>query len=208
MKLFDKDSPWIRLIDNLGNLVLLNLLYLLFCLPLVTAPAATTALYSCTLSMNRREPLELSRFFRVFKQDFLISLKAGLVLLLLGALLALDYLLLGRMRELPMLFVYLLYVFLFLLACEILYVFPLIARFDNSLKQYFRLGLAFALRYLPRTLTMLAAAALPVLLFLLNAELALRLMIFWVMFGVALTAYVNSRLLTGIFARYEPGDEN
>ena len=29
MKLFKTNSPWIRLIDNIGSLVLLNLLYLL-----------------------------------------------------------------------------------------------------------------------------------------------------------------------------------
>ena len=82
MKLFQTNSPWIRLIDNIGSLVLLNLLYLLCCLPVVTAPAATTALYSCTLCMARREPLELSRFFRVFMQALLPSLTAGALLLL------------------------------------------------------------------------------------------------------------------------------
>ena len=90
MKLFQSDSPWIRLIDNMGNLVLLNLMFLLCCLPVVTAPAAVTALYSCTLCMARREKLELSRFWQVWKREFVVSLKAGGLIFALAALLALD----------------------------------------------------------------------------------------------------------------------
>ncbi len=203
MKLFQKDSPWIRLIDNFGNLTLLNLLYLLFCLPIVTIGPATTALYSCTLCMARHEPLELSRFRRAFRQDFVLSLKAWLMLLAVGALLAADYFLLRKRPELPSILSYLLYILCFFTACLWLYLFPLIARFTNSLGQYVRLALALALRNLPRTLLMLAMTALPGILFLLNAELALRLMIFWILFAVAMTAYFNSLLMRRSFAALE-----
>ena len=203
MKLFQTNSPGIRLIDNIGSLVLLNLLYLLCCLPVVTAPAATTALYSCTLCMARREPLELSRFFRVFKQEFLPSLKAGALLLLVGGALAADAVLLRRMAF-PAVLRWGAYALLFLVGGMAMYLFPLIARFENTLKQYLKLSLAMAIRHLPQTVFMLALAALPVILFLVNADLALRLMIFWVLFGAALCAWIDAKLLCRIFARYEP----
>ena len=203
MKLFQKDSPWIRLIDNIGNLTLLNLLYLLFCLPVVTIGPATTALYSCTLCMARHETLELSRFRRVFRREFVLSLKLWLGLLLVGALLAADYFFLKDRPELPAALNYLLYALLFFAACLTLYVFPLIARFTNTPGQYIALSLALALRNLPKTLLMLALTALPAILFLLNAELALRLMIFWIVFGMALTAFFNSFFLSRIFAGRE-----
>ena len=61
-----------------------------------------------------------------------------------------------------------------------------------------------AIRHLPQTVFMLALVALPVILFLVNADLALRLMIFWVLFGAALCAWIDAKLLCRIFARYEP----
>ena len=203
MKLFQSDSPWIRLIDNMGNLVLLNLMFLLCCLPVVTAPAAVTALYSCTLCMARREKLELSRFWQVWKREFVVSLKAGGLIFALAALLALDGYYLKLNPAAPAFLRYGLYVLAFFAGCLALYLFPLIARFTNTIPQYVRLSLALALRYLPKTLLMMLAVCLPVLLFLWNAELALRLMIFWLLFGIALTAFFNSGLLKGIFAVLE-----
>ncbi|MBQ7473165.1 MAG: DUF624 domain-containing protein [Oscillospiraceae bacterium] len=203
MKLFQSDSPWIRLIDNMGNLVLLNLMFLLCCLPVVTAPAAVTALYSCTLCMARREKLELSRFWQVWKREFVVSLKAGGLIFALAALLALDGYYLKLNPAAPAFLRYGLYVLAFFAGCLALYLFPLIARFTNTIPQYVRLSLALALRYLPKTLLMMLAVCLPALLFLWNAELALRLMIFWLLFGFALTAFFNSGLLRGIFAALE-----
>ena len=43
MKLFDHDGPLMRALTYLGNLILLNLVYLLCCLPVVTAGAASAA---------------------------------------------------------------------------------------------------------------------------------------------------------------------
>lgn len=203
MKLFQKDSPWIRLIDNFGNLTLLNLMYLLFCLPVVTIGPATTALYSCTLCMARKEKLELSRFRRVFKQEFTVSLKAWLTLLLVGGLLVADYLFLNRRPEMPRVASYFLYLLVFFAASVLLYIFPLIARFTNTLGQYFRLSLALALKNLPQTMLMLAVISLPFILFLLNAELALRLMIFWILFAIALTSFFCSSFLCKIFSELE-----
>ena len=48
MKLFDHDGPLMRALTYLGNLILLNLVFLLCCLPVVTAGAACAALYTVT----------------------------------------------------------------------------------------------------------------------------------------------------------------
>lgn len=203
MKLFQKDSPWIRLIDNMGNLVLLNLMFVLFCLPVVTIPAAVTALYSCTLCMSRREELELSRFRRVFREEFLMSLKAGLVIAVLTALLVLDWRFMSANPNLPSILRYLLYVLCFLTACIALYTFPLISRFEGTLKGYIRLSLALASQNMPQTLLMLLASALPAILYWYNSGLALRLTIIWLLFGFALTAYFNAGLLRTAFWQLE-----
>ena len=61
----------------------LNMLFLLFCLPVVTIPAAMTAMGGVTLTMVRDENHFLFQdFWRVFKREFGRSLGAGWLLLL------------------------------------------------------------------------------------------------------------------------------
>ena len=48
--LFNYDNPVWRFIGKLGDLVLLNLLWLICCIPVFTAGAATTAVYYVTLN--------------------------------------------------------------------------------------------------------------------------------------------------------------
>ena len=44
MKLFSPDSKFMRAMSTLGDLMLLNLVFLLCCIPVVTVGAAVTAL--------------------------------------------------------------------------------------------------------------------------------------------------------------------
>ena len=44
MKLFDKDSKFIKAIDIIGDLTLLNLTFVLACIPILTIPAAVTSI--------------------------------------------------------------------------------------------------------------------------------------------------------------------
>ena len=55
-------------------LIVWNLLFLLCCLPVVTAPAAATALACVCQGMLLEEPRLFRRFFRSFRQNFLPSL--------------------------------------------------------------------------------------------------------------------------------------
>ena len=65
------------------ELLKLNMLFLLFCLPVVTIPAAITAMSGITLTMVRDENHFLWQdFLRVFKREFGRSLAAGWIVLL------------------------------------------------------------------------------------------------------------------------------
>ena len=60
MKLFSPDSKFMRAMSRLGDLLLLNLVFLLCCLPLVTVGAAQTALYTvCFRLIRDQEPRPL-----------------------------------------------------------------------------------------------------------------------------------------------------
>ena len=54
MKFFSLENPIWKFIGNLADFFLLSCLWYLCCLPVVTAGAATTALYYVTLKMGPR----------------------------------------------------------------------------------------------------------------------------------------------------------
>lgn len=70
--------------ENLWELVQLNLLFLLTCVPLVTIGPALTALDACfsdILQKQRRDEPILPRYFAAFRSRFLAALPWGLTLL-------------------------------------------------------------------------------------------------------------------------------
>ena len=65
--------------DHIGLLVLANLLWVVLCLPVVTAPAATAGLFHLAREVARGKDASLHDFFVGFRTRFLPALKLGLV---------------------------------------------------------------------------------------------------------------------------------
>lgn len=63
------------------TLIKLNLVFFVFCLPLISIPAALTAMTKVSILLQREEPVSvLSDFFQAFRDEFFCSLLCGLVL--------------------------------------------------------------------------------------------------------------------------------
>lgn len=88
---FKPDNPVFRSLGRLGDLVGLNVLWLLCCLPVVTAGAATTALFYVARKMALGETCFVRRdFFRSFRANWKQGALLGLGFLLTGALFFFD----------------------------------------------------------------------------------------------------------------------
>lgn len=81
------------------------------------------------------------------------------------------------------------------------YVYPLLAQFDNSIKNTLKNACLLAIGSLPYSLVMAALNLLPVALFLFATSFFFRTAIFWVLIGGALVAFANSWLLRKVFKR-------
>lgn len=151
------------LLHNLCELVQLNLLFLLFCLPVVTAPAACTAMSRVTLSMVRGRSYRLWREFTgAFRAEWRASTAAGIVLFggVAASVCALAvyaealsrgpvfYLLLGLSA-----------LFLLLLTMMSGYTFPMLALVELPLGRVLRNALLLSLIRLGPNLAALAAMA-------------------------------------------------
>lgn len=79
------ESPFYRLMGHVGDLVILNLLWLLCCLPVVTVGAATESMFAILHKQTAgEEPRVVFDFFRVFRRDFVQSTALGVILLAAG----------------------------------------------------------------------------------------------------------------------------
>lgn len=218
MRLFNYENRFFQFMGRIVDLVLLNLLTLLLCLPVITAGASLSAMYYCNLRYIRGEEGYLhTMFFSQFKKNFKPATVIWLAELLLGLLIYVDINILqaasaqqamaGIARPIQYLLIAFSVVALFIMQ----YLLPLVSRYENPLKQYFRNAFLIAVSYFPRTLLMAA----------IHIALVVVFMIFWVytlplyvLIAISGSGYLVMLLCQPIFKRIEenmgtdvPGEE-
>ena len=99
MKFFSYESKFSQLLLKLCNACMLNVLWFVCSLPIVTMGAATTALYYACLKLVRDEDSHVAaQFFRSFRQNFRQATQIWLILLGCGLFLGLDGYILYHLR--------------------------------------------------------------------------------------------------------------
>lgn len=207
MKLFSPDSKFMRAMSMLGDLMLLNLAFLLCCLPLVTIGASASALYTVAFRMlSGTEGRSLALFFRAFRQNLRRGIPLWLLLALAGGVAVLDIFLFSgssggiRLIELPFMLLLLLAVF------TAGYAFPLLSQFDNTVAGTLKNALFLSLGYLPRTLAVTLLNVFPFALLLIDLYLFLSVGFIWVFLYFSAAAYLNAKLLEKVFAPYREAE--
>lgn len=210
-KFFNPDSPLMRFLTKLADLMILNLLFLLSCIPVVTIGAAWTALYYVTLKMVRDEEDSIVRgFFRAFRRNWKQATILWLMVLGLGAVIVLDIRFLNAMGDSAT-------AAAMKTAVEILgvlglmvlqYLFPGLARFEASTGNTLKNACLLAVGNLPKTLLLSGAAVGAVYLSCWSNLTISVAIVVWVLMGFALMAYGNSGVLVKIFDNCLPGNKN
>ena len=206
-KLFRMDSPLMRFLTKIADLMVLNILFCVTSIPLITIGASWTALYSVTLKMVRDEEGSVSRsYFRSFRQNFRQATLLWRGVLGGLALLGLDIRVLNGMAggTAPGLLRVGVEILALLGIMVLQYLFPSLARFEASLADTLKNACMMALAHLPKTALMTAAAVGAVWITLINnTTIAVGLMV-WPLIGFSLMAFGNSGILRKIFDNYVP----
>lgn len=194
-QLFNPDNPLMRFITKLTYSVYLNILWFLCCLPVVTAGASTTALFYVTLKMARNEEGNITKeFFRAFRRNLKQATGVWLVLCALGAVLAFDGYVFYHMRFENVFWTLCTAVFCVAAAAYaivLMYIFPLLARFDNTVGAMFKNALFIGVRFLFCT-------ALMAVIYFVMLLVIVRFFTPAVIFGEGLCALLCSYLLSNI----------
>ncbi len=190
----------IDMFSRIFELLLLNLLFVVTSLPLITIGASLTALFSVNLKLVRNEESYIIReYFRAFRRDLKPASVTFLLFAVTGTLFSFNIILALQSTGLLYLITGVLsLIFLILLGVYALYYFPLLARFHYTHAE--------AARYIPRAIAgkpglflMLIAMNLPVLfLCLFSIQTLLFVLIFTLLVGAAGFTYVESIVLRAV----------
>lgn len=188
-----------RALSDLSTLVFLNILTLIFSIPIVTAGAALAAMHYVIIEMIEERGGGLpGEYWKRFKENLKNATPVWLILLAAVLFLYADYRLIGGGQlGLPRVMLIPIYAGLFVVVAIYVYVIPLTARFVYSTGAAFKNAAILAVAYFPRTIIMIAfSAVIPFLLF--NVT---RLLPLFFLLGISLPAYFCALAYEPVFKK-------
>jgi uncharacterized membrane protein YesL len=213
MKLFDLNGPLMSALGKLADIVICNMMFCIFSLPIVTAGASLAALFACMQQLisddAQDDGLIFRVFWRAFKQNFKQATLLWLLCLLAFGFLGVYYALvfslegiLGRVYRVS--FFVLCLVFLF----GFQYLFPLQARYQNKLRHTIKNAWLLSVAAFPWTVLSLLVVGLGVYLsFFLSPNGFTMAVYLWAICGFGVLAYLNSFFFRRAFRKITPEAE-
>lgn len=201
MGFFSVDGKLAKLLNRLGNLLLLNMLTVICSIPVFTFGAAMTALYTCTLRLVRGEDGSLAAsFFAAFRGNFKQATKVWLLGGGIIVFMAFDIWLLNFLEgTFSQVYRIVLFVLILLAVLELVYTFALMARFQNSIRNTLKNALILLVGNPIPTVLLLNLMAIPVAFLMISY----RLVAVDILLGISGPVYLSSIYFTYLFKRFE-----
>ena len=202
MKIFDLDSPLMQFLNKMADLLWLNILTFICCIPIVTIGASLTAMHYMALKMVRNEECYITRgFFKSFKENFRQATLIWLLLLLLFAVLLGDFYI---MRNSGMEFSQALQIVITAVGVLVLFtatfVFPVLAKFENTIYRTLKNALIMSILQFPKTIAMLILGiVVPIALYIFVP--AATPVVF--LFGLSVPAFLSALMYNKFFKKLE-----
>ena len=204
MSVFSTEGKLAGFLNRIGDLIWLNVLTLVCCIPIVTIGASTTALFYVSLKIAKNEEGNLTQaFFRSFRENFRQGTVIWLILLGAGIVLGIDGYVLYHMRfenAFWTLCTAIFFVAAAAYAVVLMYIFPLLARFDNTVGAMFKNAMFIGIRFLFCT-------ALMAVIYFVMLLVVVRFFTPAVIFGEGLCALLCSYLLSNVLLLCEEKTE-
>lgn len=195
-------SSFLHFLRILGDLMVLNLLWFICCIPIITVGPASCGMYSVLLKLARKEQTStIKDFFRAFKENIKAGLVIGVLVLVLVLVTIVDASFAanieGTLQTVYIVVAAIIGAIALTLYC---YAFAVQAMFENPLKVQLKNVFSLAFVNPGKTIMMWLIAAFPVIVGVaLPQYIVARLGFLYLIMGVSGPAYLISRLLRDIF---------
>ena len=194
---------------RLADFIILNLLWVVCSIPIITIGASTTALYTVMLKLVKNEEGYIAKgFLKAFKENFKQSTIMWIIFLLISIVFVVDFVSIKLMSDEIGGILQILFLFMgALLAAWMVYAFALQARFVNTVKNTLKNAMILVFAKLPFTVLIVLLTVGPVLVTFLTVRTLVIGVMVWFFAGVSLVAWLNSYLLRFVFKKLEEGGE-
>lgn len=198
---FNLDNPLFSVLNKICDMLFLSIVYILLCLPIVTIGPASTALYYTMVKVIRKERGYVFReFFKSFRLNFKRASIVGVMLVIAFAVLAFDlFYAYGLTSPDSSKGSVLMGVFIgisFLVVAVSIYIFPILSRFDMTIKQLIKAAIYMSMRHMHFTILMMLVNALAVVL--------IYFFFAFIFIAPATVILVNSFMMELVFKKYMP----
>ena len=202
---FNTDNVVMRISEKVLDLVTVNLLFVLSCLPIITIGIAKISLYQTLFAIKHQRRLPVLRtYISAFRENWKLGLQLGGIELLISGICLFDLLLFWRQTAMPVQVLKAVCLGLFLfLVLVMLAAYPIAARYQLDWKECLQKAMIVTGLHFPWFFVM-GGVLLLLCLALASSVLAflLGLMIFF-LFGFSSLAFAQVGLMEKIFARYQ-----
>ena len=199
--IFSMEGPLMQGLTKFADLIILNVLTMICCIPIVTVGAAFTSLHYVCLKMARGEECYIVKdYFKAFKSNFKQATVIWLIFMVALLVLVLDVVVM-YVAEIQFHFL-VRAVVLFLgivVVSTFLYVFPMQAKFANPVKQTIKNAFKASILQFPKTIAMMLLMLVPPVVILLFGNLIPIV----IMTCISVPAYVFALMYNKFFKKLE-----
>lgn len=212
-KLLDLNSPFMRALSRMADLVILSLLWFICCLPVLTIGPATAAMCFVAMKLAKKEEIRVApTFFQSFKVNFKQGIVLNLIFLAVGAILAADMVYFGSVElgvgtGITLLRGAFMAMGVWAL-CIMFYAYPLQAQFYNPIKRTLRNAAILSMQKPINTIVVFFLNMIPAIFIYLSVNVLKDLTLFvrsaplWVLFIPGLLAYLCGKRFVKLFDPY------
>lgn len=199
-RLFDMDNGFFRFMGKIFDMLVLNLLTIIMCLPIVTiGPSITAAYYVAMKEVRDEEGYLIKDFFKSFKQNFLQGFILEIILIVAAVIAYVDVRVMYNWTNestniLINLLFYAIVGFVLVFIIASVYVFPILAKFDNPTKKVLINSVMMSVKHLPNSIFMVVVYIIAGVLVYVNFISLLFV------FGAAI--FINAIVCRRIFDNY------
>lgn len=202
---FSLDNPFFRTMGKIGDIFLLNLVFVITSIPIITLGASVTALMTIAIKMTTdKEGYVVSGYWKAFKQNFKQATIIHILFGVLGFVLFFDMHFWVVKGAGLMIILSVIPVTVYIMT--VLYVYVQQAIFENTISATIKNALLMSIKNLPATILL----ALLLIVVIIGIGVSDVVRVFMVLFGFGLLGYSMSIIFRYLYREYldEPEEED
>lgn len=199
-KIFGFSSKLMNIMNRAADLLLLNILFIVTSIPIITIGASVTALYSVMMKVCMDvEGYIIKDYFQTFKRQFMKASCLWGIFIGIAAVIGVDaYFYIFSARAV----FFMRYLFYILLICFVFilsYSFVVLEQMKCTVGNVLKNAIVLSIRFLPYTLAIVLCNLLSIIIIMVFPRMLPYVILTGLIIGFSGTAYINSHFFNKIF---------